>query len=180
MAYIARNISGKYAILLKQQIKPDGVIDLETAFEGFCKPKKTSRAEPARYSEFTRDQFPEFLAWVTEKADPREWEFEFDGDVEVPTKPRPKVTGAGSPIKRKNRNVLATREANRKADTAELSPKQIALLPFSDSTKKTLSDCTDVRKLKAAVKMAKNLAGQERVRNLLEGRLQELASEGIV
>jgi hypothetical protein len=179
MAYIARNISGKYAILLKLQVKPDGTIDLQEVFEGFCKPKKSSKAEPARHSEFTREQFPEFLEWVASKADPREWAFEFDGDTQAPV--RNKVSGAlPTTIRRKKTQALATRSAQRKVDTSELSPKQIAVLQFNDSTKKTISDCSDLRKLKAALKMAKNLAGQERVRNLLEERLQELASEGII
>lgn len=182
MAYIARNISGKYAMLLKHQVKPDGILDLETIFEGFCKPKKTSKAEPARASEFTRDQFSEFLDWIADKADPREWAFEFDEENLATKVSRPaKTTGAlPTTIKRKRSQVLATRESKRKTDTAELAPKQIAVLPFNDATKNTIADCADVRKLKAALKMAKNLAGQERVRNLLEERIQELASEGII
>jgi len=177
MAYIARNISDKYAMLLKHQVKPDGTIDLQELFEGFCKPKKTSRAEPARHSEFTRDQFDEFLEMVQEKADPREWALEFDGDVQAAS--RPKATGFRA-LPKKKKQVLSVKQDKRKTDTAGLTPKQIALLPFNDASKKTVADCADVRKLKAALKMAKNLAGQERLRNLLEVRLQELASEGVV
>jgi len=178
MAYLARNISGKYAILLKEQVKPDATIDLETIFEGFCKPKRTAKAGIIGNSEFTRDQFPVFLDWVQDIADPRLWAFEFDGTISLSPAKRNRIA-QGSTQKRKRQNVFAVRETRRKMDTAGLTPKQIALLPADDVGKSTIEDCVDLRKLKAALSMAKNLAGQERVRGWLEDRLQELATEGV-
>lgn len=181
MAYLARNISANYAILLKQQVPPGGVIDLAESFLGFCKPKKSSKAEIPKYSEFSEEQFPEFLLWVEEMADRRTWILEFN-ELSPSGGKLSKQAVDGSPKRKsvRRQQTMTTKVSQKKASSTELVPKEIALLPYTDATKKLILDCSDIRKIKLALKLARNLAGQEKVRGLLEDRVSELATEGIV
>jgi hypothetical protein len=56
----------------------------------------------------------------------------------------------------------------------KITPKEIAWLPFDEVSKKIISDVTDQRLLKMALRLAKNITGQERIRKLIEDRLNEL------
>ena len=180
MGYIARNISNGYAYLLKQEVQPGATLDLEKVFEGFCKPKKSSKAEPAKYSEYTKDQFSEFLDRVKTEwaADRTVWQIEMPDNVEITKSAVPKTEPNRKTAKRKT--AIETRASERRITNADISPKEMAWLEYNDASKKLVHSCSDARKLKMALKLARNLAGRERMRDLIEDRIQELSVDGVV
>jgi hypothetical protein len=190
MPYIARNISGGYKILLKHQIPPGGSLDLEEVFEGFCKPKRSKKAQEAKHAEWSPDQFPEFLERVeTEYARDRgTWQLDFSegprtkkGAVAERKKAAAKESfpkEENSRLQRKEekkQTIQASRKKIRRALDGDMSPKELAWLKMSEETKKIIDNCNDALVIKHAVKLARNIAGQERVRDLLERRLIELS-----
>jgi hypothetical protein len=188
MPYIARNISGGYKILLKHQIPPGGSLDLEEVFEGFCEPKRSKKAVEAKHSEWSPEQFKDFLEKVESEyaRDRGIWQLDFSEG------PRPKrgamakkkadevVSGQDdvSRLKRKEQKTRATQTSKKnikRAMEGEMTPKELAWLKMSEETKKIIDNCNNALLIKHAVKLARNIAGQERVRDLLERRLIELS-----
>jgi hypothetical protein len=180
MGYKVRNISKGYAYLLKEEVKPGDVLDLEKVFEGFCKPKMVARSEKEpRHIEYTKDQFPEFLEKVRTQwaADRGTWSLELPDNVSDSTSPAP-----SSPSKKtqKRKTAIENRKSQRKISNSDVTPKEMAWMPFNKETENTINSCSDPRKLKMAHKLVRNLAGQERVRKLIEDRIAELNVDGVV
>lgn len=185
MPYRVRNISGGYKILLKHQVPPNGTLDLEEVFEGFCKPKRSKKAQEVKHAEWTADQFPDFLEKVkTEYAKDRGiWDFDFSegprpkkGAVaEKKAKAEQEETNGLAKKDKKKQDLVAARKKMRRAADGEMSPKELAWLKMSEETKKIIDNCSDGLVLKHAIKLARNIAGQERVRDLLERRLIEVS-----
>lgn len=185
MPYIARNISGGYKILLKHQVPPDGTLDLEEVFEGFCKPKKSKKNEEAKYSEWSPDQFQEFLSRVEQDyaSDRRSWVLEYtDGPrAKRGAAARVKETASKKQIEQnvakreaRQKEAYNTKKQVRRANEGTLTPKELAWLPPNESSKKIIDNCSDALALKHAIKLARNIAGQEHIRDLLDRRLIEL------
>ena len=185
MPYIIRNISKGYQILLKHQVAPGGALDLEDVFEGFCKPKRSKKNQEAKYAEWSTEQFPEFLEKVeTEYAMDRGiWRLDFSEDVKgakkTSTRTRVKIPAlveetAVSKREQKKQELHTARKKIRRAMDDEMMPKELAWLKYNEETKKIISNCSNPQVLKHAIKLARNIAGQERVRDLLDNRLMEL------
>jgi hypothetical protein len=189
MPYIARNISGGYKILLKHQIPPGGSLDLEEVFEGFCKPKRSKKAVEAKHSEWSPDQFKDFLERVENEyaRDRGAWQLDFSdgpsakrGAMAKKKRDEDAIIGQdeSSRLQRKEqkkKSVQTSRKNIRRAIDGELTPKELAWLKMSEETRKIIDNCNSALIIKHAVKLAKNIAGQERVRDLLEKRLIELS-----
>lgn len=185
MPYIARNISGGYKILLKHQIPPNGILDLEEVFEGFCKPKRSKKAQEVKHAEWTADQFPDFLEKVqTEYAKDRGiWQLDFSEGPRrkkgaVAEKKAKEVQEEDNALTRKDKkqkDLVAARKKIRRAADGDMSPKELAWLKMSPETAKIIDNCSSALVLKHAIKLARNIAGQERVRDLLERRLIEVS-----
>ena len=191
MPYIARNISGLYKILLKHQVAPNGILDLEEVFAGFCKPKRSKKAQEAKIAEWAPDQFQEFLEKVENEyaRDRGIWQLEFSSTSPEKTSSRKKETATVSSAEsdrlarrdERMKEVQTSRRRIRRAIEGDMTPKELAWLKMNEETKKIIDNCQDVLTLKHAVKLARNIAGQERVRDLLERRLLELSDRmGIV
>jgi hypothetical protein len=186
MPYIARNISGGYKRLLKHEVAPNGTLDLEEVFEGFCKPKKAKKNEEAKYSEWTEDQFPEFLKRVEQDYanDRRSWVLEYtDGPrarrgamatKESPAKKKAQIEQNVTMREQRQKEAHNTRKQVRRAVEGGMTPKDLAWLPPTEASKKIIDNCSNALALKHAIKLARNIAGQEHVRDLLERRLIEL------
>jgi hypothetical protein len=181
MGYKVRNISKGYAYLLKEEVAPGAVLDLEKIFQGFCKPKMVARSEKEpRHIEYTKDQFPEFLDKVRNEwaADRGTWSLELPdnlvGDAVSP------VPSSPSRKNQKRKTAIENRKSQRKMNTSDVTPKEMAWMPFSKEAESTVNNCSDARKLKMAHKLVRNLAGQERVRKLIEDRIAELNVDGVV
>ena len=178
MGYIARNISKSFAYLLKEEVAPNGTLDLEKVFEGFCKPKMVARSEKVpTHIEYTPDQFPVFLSRVMNEwaKDRTTWSLEFPDDVEV-------VQPVAAPSRKtqKRKTSLEARGKIKKINSGDITPKEMAWLPYNKESEATINTCSDARKLKMALKMARNLAGQERIRGIIEDRIAELNVDGVV
>ena len=193
MPYIVRNISSGYKILLKHQVQPGGILDLEEVFEGFCKPKRSKRAQEAKYSEYTKDDFQEFLDKV-ENVYARNrgvWEFDFSGDEASDAERKKKKSAqkkkyaadhpqvAVTRKDKKRKAAMITRRNIRRAIDGDITPKEMAWLPFNEDTKNIISNCRKPQTLKLALKLARNISGQERVRDLIDRRLLELMTDGV-
>ena len=184
MPYIVRNISKGYQILLKHQVAPGGSLDLEEVFEGFCKPKRSKKNQEAKYAEWSIDQFPEFLDKVeTEYAMDRGiWRLDFTKDdattKKTSTRTRVKVAPVEEAVvskrEQKKQELHTARKRIKRAMDDEVTPKELAWLKYNEDTKKIISNCSNSQVLKHAIKLARNIAGQERVRDLLDNRLMEL------
>lgn len=203
MAYYIKNISENYAWILKNQLGPGETLNLTKVFQGFCKPKAASRAEAnnPRFSEFNEGEFDEFLDWVQEEilvdkgtfellndADLPEGEEEYSEDFATRTSKRRafrkaakpsgdvKVRGDAEAIKEKR---ATHKQVGKKLPSQkEISPKEIAWLPFDNVSKRIIEDIDDVRRLKTAFRLVRNINGQERTRKLIEDRINELSALG--
>ena len=184
MPYVARNISGLYKILLKHQVPPNGTLDLEEVFAGFCKPKKSKKAQEAKVAEWAPDQFQEFLEKVENEyaRDRGIWQLEFSAASAKKASSRKKETAEVSPeteraARRDQRmqEVQTSRRRIRRAIDGDMTPKELAWLKMNEETKRIIDNCNDALILKHAIKLARNIAGQERVRDLLERRLLEVS-----
>jgi len=195
-----RNITNGYGWVLKHQVGPNESLDLRKIFAGFCQPKVSSREDLTKLkaaekrgskipfkAAWSPDQFDAFVDWVQNEVatDRRKWVFEFS-DIDNGEEPVQKVKATRAPVDstkiRKSENkksTSGTRAVRRKISKDEYTAKQIAWFEYNDQNKKVISECSDVRKLKMALKLARNLAGQERVRILIEERIVDLGTEGI-
>jgi hypothetical protein len=180
MGYIVRNVSKGYAYLLKREVAPNGTLDLEEVFEGFCKPKRSKRAEEPKYYEYTKDQFPKFLERVKKEyaVDQGVWRLELPNNGES-NNAAPIPNAAAAKKTQKRSTAITSRAASRKT-SSDVTPKEMAWLTYDDASKKIINNCSEVRKLKMAHKLARNLAGQERVRDILANRIAELSVDGVV
>ena len=152
-------------------------------------------------AEFAPDEFDEFVDWVENDiaVDRGIWEIIRDAtkspkvDRESTRKLRdqstrlaeggqPKPAVAQGRRGRQTQQVLAVQDIRRKIPSqVDLTPRDIAWLPYNEQTKKLISDMSadNIRDLKAAFRLVRNLSGQERTRKLIEDRINELATEGI-
>jgi hypothetical protein len=175
---VIRNVSEGYGIILGTQLAPGDVLDLQEEFVRRCKPKKSSKAEPARFAEYKEDQLEEFLDFAEEKVreNPNKWRIEGRTGSATKVTTTRKVEKATSPASNSKR-VVAGQRVMRVPSAKSLSPKELAWLPYDNNTKEIIGDFRDLKILKSAYKLVRNLAGQERVRRLIEDRLNELAAE---
>lgn len=191
-----KNVSAGYAWILKHQLAPGEALDLQKVFKGFCKPKKSSRAEEARYSEFKEGDYDEFIDWVKEEIMLDKATFALVDESIMDTTEEDKAygkkrralsraarpvgdTSVRGPMKDEAEELREKRLTNKvigkKLPSKEkITPKEIAWLPFDEVSKKIIGDVTDQRLLKMALKLAKNITGQERIRKAIEDRLNEL------
>jgi len=196
MGWMIKNIGKGYGWVLKHQLGPGELLDLEETFKGFCSPKKSSRAMIPKFSEFSEDEFDEFLDWVREEIVVDTSQFQI-----INSSVKPKSNGDLSHLKKrrslakaekaieegtihdevdqlKEKRVTYKNVGKKLPSQKDMTPKEIAWLPFDDVSKKIISDVNDVKRLKMAFKLVRNIAGQERVRKLIEDRLSELAADG--
>jgi hypothetical protein len=203
MAYYIKNISENYAWVLKNQLGPGETLNLTKVFQGFCKPKAASRAEAdnPRFSEFREDEFDEFLDWVQEEILVDRGIFELLNDVDIPEgneefsedlntrmSKRRAFRKAARPVGDvkvradvdaiKEKKVTHKQVGKKLPSQKDISPKEIAWLPFDNVSKRIIGDIDDMRRLKTAFRLVRNINGQERTRKLIEDRINELASVG--
>jgi hypothetical protein len=203
MAYYVKNISENFAWILKNQLGPGETLNLTKVFQGFCKPKAASRAEAgkAKFAEFKEDEFDEFLDWVQEEILVDKGVFELLNDADLPegdesndadfetkksrrrafrkaAKPAGDIKVRGDAEAIKEKRITHKQVGNKLPSQREISPKEIAWLPFDGVSKKIISDIDDMRRLKTAFRLVRNINGQERTRKLIEDRINELASVG--
>lgn len=208
MATYLKNRTANFAWILGRQIPPGEYLNLDEVFEGFCAPKISSRdqlkkvdaerqqgKEISAAAEFKEDEFDLFMDWVENELaiDRGIWEI-IREDLPKITKEETKKVTASREAKakpaavagRRSRNtgqVLAVNDVKRKIpeNIKGLTPKEIAWLPYNDRTKKLINDMSadNIRDLKAAFRLVRNIAGQERTRKLIQDRIDELAAEGI-
>jgi hypothetical protein len=178
MPYIAKNISKGYQILLKHQVAPGGELDLEEVFEGFCKPKRSKKNEEPRYAEWAPDEFPQFLERVETDyaADRGVWKFDF---TDAPKKNRGKqrtevLETMVTKREQKKKDAMRAKKNVKRALDDDVTPKELAWLTYGDDAKKIINNISNPQILKHSIKLARNIAGQERVRDLLDSRLMEL------
>jgi hypothetical protein len=186
MSHFVKNISNKHAIILKHQLAPGQSLDLEEVFKGFCQPKRVTSKGPETLPEYHEDEFGIFLEWVKQDLGNNQaiWRFS-DAETEV-------VNPAKLPMTRKTRaqrrvEVPATAPAVKPAekpvrrrnakDDRSVTSKTIAWMPYEEA-KSLIAEVADTRKLKAALKLVRNISGQERVRKLIEERILDLAAIG--
>jgi hypothetical protein len=197
MSWYIRNISANYAWVLKNQLGPGDSLNLDKVFEGFCKPKRSSRGETPKFSEFKEGEFEDFLEWVREEIlndkgilelvdDSKEPEIEEVVDnkkvprhVAKAVKPKGdiKVRVDVEELQEKGR-VTHKKIGKKLPSESEMSPKDIAWLPYDNTSKRIIGDIDDTRRLKTAFRLVRNISGQERTRKMIEDRLSELATEG--
>lgn len=203
MAFYIRNVSKNYAWILKQQLGPGETLNLNKVFEGFCKPKASTRgeAEPGvkKFSEFTEDEFEDFMEWVKEEIMLDKGSFEIVDDTVLP-EPEPEPEDAPSKKKRRalakakkpagDIKVRGSEEAlgdarvthkqlgKKLPSQKNLSPKEIAWLPADGMSRKIIEDVDDMRRLKTAFRLVRNISGQEQTRKMIENRIAELQSLG--
>lgn len=206
MALYVRNITEEYKWILKTELAPGASLNLNETFKNFCKPKVSRRAdaEPGvpKFSEFKEDEFDEFMLWINEEiiTDKNSFEIIDDTDLtedeldpyahlpieEKKAKRRSmrrakapsgetKVRGAEE-LKKKRQTHKQT--GNKLPSEKAMSPKEIAWLPYDKMSKNIVEGIDDVRRLKTALRLARNLNGQERTRKLIEDRINELSSLG--
>lgn len=197
MSFYIRNISEGYAWILKNQLGPQETLNLNKVFEGFCKPKRSSRGEEPKFSEFKENEFDEFMEWVKDEILTDKNTFELYDDSVMPeedeipeVKPtRRHVAKAAKPVGdikvRGDVEALKEKRVTHKPiggkklpSNKEMSPKEIAWLPFDKTSKKIIDEIDDTRRLKTAYRLVRNINGQERTRRLIEDRINELASVG--
>jgi hypothetical protein len=205
MAYLVRNISKGYARLLKHEAGPGQTIDLEQVFKGFCVPKVSSKDDAKKIerfekdgrphglkAEFEEDEFDEFIDWVIQDVgiNPTVWATELEEEspnIKVSKSSKSKerrakkakkatvTTGAGETRVEQNRKSQQTLLAREK-----LTAKEMAMLDPNDKiSAEVINHCSDFKKVKLALRLAKNLSGQERIRMLLEKRVTDLQISGI-
>lgn len=200
MAFYIRNISQNYAWILKQQLGPGETLNLDTVFKGFCKPKAATRgeAEPhvKKFSEFTENEFDDFMEWVQEEIMLDKGTFEIIDDTVLPEPEPEKATGKrrramskakkpvgdikvrGSEDALKEARVTNKQLGKKLPSQKDLSPKEIAWLPADGISRKIIEDIDDMRRLKTAFRLVRNISGQERTRKMIEERIAELQSLG--
>ena len=87
-----------------------------------------------------------------------------------------KVRGDATAIKEKR---ATHKQVGKKLPSQkEISPKEIAWLPFDGVSKKIINEVDDMRRLKTAFRLVRNINGQERTRKLIEDRINELSAVG--
>lgn len=200
MAFYIRNISQNYAWILKNQLGPGETLNLNKLFEGFCKPKASTRgeAEPgvAKFSEFNEEEFDDFMDWVKEEILTDKGVFEIIDDTVLPEpeieaspkKKRRSMSKAKRPIgdikvrgvddKLKESRATHKQLGKKLPSQKDLSPKEIAWLPADGISRKIIEDIDDMRRLKTAFRLVRNISGQERTRKMIEDRIAELQSLG--
>jgi len=85
------------------------------------------------------------------------------------------------PKTKKNDKILLAQDKaarQRDLDAQHLTPQQLAWLPYDSKTIDLINSWKDVKKLKLAKKFVVAIPGQERLRKLIDERLNELASVG--
>ena len=208
MVTYLKNRTANFAWILGRQIPPGEYLNLNEVFEGFCAPKISSRDQLKKIdierqqgkpisaiAEFKEDEFDLFMDWVENELaiDRGTWEIvrqdlSSSESVKVEPKPSAKQAKAKPAVTsgKRTRNsgqILAVNDVRRKIpdNIKGLSPKEIAWLPYNDKTKKLIQDMSadNIRDLKAAFRLVRNIAGQERTRKLIQDRIDELAAEGI-
>lgn len=202
MSYYIKNKGQKHAWILKHQLSPGETLDLDEVFKGFCKPKPSTRgeAEPhvKKFSEFKENEFDDFMEWVREEIMLDRATFEIVDDSVLP-KPDPeldekskkrrvmsKAKKASGDIKVRGWSEEALGEARatykqlgkKLPSEKDLSPKEIAWLPADGMSRKIIEDIDDIRRLKTAFRLVRNISGQERTRKMIEDRINELQSLG--
>jgi len=196
MSWFVRNISENYAWVLKNQLGPGETLNLNKVFEGFCKPKKSSRGDEAKFSEFKEDQFDDFLEWVQDEILVEKGIFELYDDAKVPeveevketkrvprhalkaAKPVGEVKVRGDSESLGEKRVTHKQVGKKLPSEKDLSPKEIAWLPPDITSKRIIGEIDDTRRLKTAYRLVRNINGQERTRRLIEDRINELAAVG--
>lgn len=204
MAFFVRNISDNYAWILKNQLGPGDTLNLHKVFQGFCKPKRSHRAEEPKFAEFNENEFEDFMDWVRTEIVLDKGVFEiidddtlpeasFDDGLTIEEKKqrrramRKAATPRGDTKVRVDKEKLdeikskktTHKQVGRKLPSEkDLSPKEIAWLPYDGMSKQIIDGIGDARRLKSALRLARNLSGQERTRKLIEDRLNELAASG--
>jgi hypothetical protein len=172
MKYYVKNISRKHAFILKQTVASGERVDLEKLFKDFCKPKYNSKKEVVASPEFNENQFNDFLKWVNGLASDRGvWEVMFNGKYVPADSVNIDPVIKRTPTRRSRKTKLEVLKIE------HLAPTDIAWLPFDDLTKKMITECTDLKKMKASFSLVRNLAGQERLRKLIETQIHILESE---
>jgi hypothetical protein len=196
MGWMVKNIGKGYAWILKTRLGPGEMLDLEETFKGFCIPKKSSRAMVPKFSEFKEGEFDEFMEWIRDEIVVDASQFQIinssvrskeSSDLSH-LKKRRSLAKAEKAIEEstihdevdqlKEKRVTYKNVGKKLPSQKDMTPKEIAWLPFDDVSKKIISDVNDVKRLKMAFKLVRNIAGQERTRKLIEDRLSELAADG--
>lgn len=198
MTYFIKNISNNYVWVLKNQLAPGDTLNLDKVFEGICKPKASSRAEAEpdvpKFSEFKENEFDEFMDWVKEEIVTERGVLDIVEDVMEEATPEPtkkerrafkkakkpvgdiKVRGDVEALteKRQTHKQVGKKLPSQK----ELSPKQIAWLPFDKTSKAIIGEMDDLKRLKSAFRLVRNLPAREQTRKLIEDRIAELQGLG--
>jgi len=173
--YYVRNIGERHGFILQHTLAPGETLDLEKLFRDFCKPKINKNKEVLAPPQFEKDNFEGFLSWVSDiVVDRGRWELVY-AERHVPAK----IKEPHAVVNRKNKLARGTEKARATLKAKDLTSKDIAWLPYDAQTKKIVEECNDAKKLKAALRLVKTLAGQERLRKLLEDQVASLAGEGI-
>ena len=201
MSFYIRNISNNYAWILKNQIGPGETLNLNKVFEGFCKPKAATRGQAElnvkKFSEFRDDEFDEFMDWVKEEILLDKGKFEIIDDTTLPepepqsdhiSKKRRAIAKAARPVGdveiRGSKEALQAKRVTNKQlgkklpSEKDMSPKEIAWLPADGMSRKIIEGIDDIRRLKTAFRLVRNISGQERTRKMIEDRIAELSSMG--
>lgn len=206
MGAFLKNITPNYAWILGRTVSPGEQLDLQEIFKGFCEPKVSSRDDVKKLetakrekkpvtmpSQFAEDEFDLFVDWIENElaVDRGIWEIDRQNSssAKLPSSRSKAIEGAQSKPAvaqgrrgQQSQQVLAVKDIKRKVpNQKEVTPRDIAWMPYNDETKKFIGDMSadNIRDLKAAFKLVRNLSGQERTRKLIEDRINELATEGI-
>ena len=201
MAFYVRNMTQEYKWILKHSLGPGETLNLNKVFDGFCQPKRSYRAETPKFSEFNVNEFDEFMDWIRTEIVVEKGTFEIIDDQTLPPdnpnmdlsmeekkQRRRAFRKAAEPVGdikvRVDPDTLKDKKATHKQigkklpSQKDMSPKEIAWLPYDNISKQIIDNIDDTRRLKTAYRLVRNINGQERTRKLIEDRINELAALG--
>lgn len=168
MKFYLLNISNEPARILADWVDPGKKKDLEAAFKNY------SVSTPRQKAQFGEGDFDKFISWVAEaiKNLRHVWELKTPKNYKV--KGSEEEIGIISAAEQHIKDEVSSFEE----DATKFKGHHIAFIDNYDSAKKVIERYQDPNELKVAERILINLAGKERIRELVIKRIRQLESLG--